>query len=78
MEDTSEVGYVVVIKRSGKDGTSFPMNQDTCSIGCCPDSDIRVQLESVSMQHAAIVVQHDQQVGCVGLALSAIVISQKL
>ena len=58
----SKVGYVVVIKKSGKDGSSFPMNQEVCSIGQHPDSDIRVQLETVSIRHANIVVLSSGQV----------------
>ena len=60
---SSEVGYIVIIKRSGKDGVSFPMNQDVCTIGQHQDSDIRVQLENISSRHAQVCIKKNGQVG---------------
>ncbi|XP_047739806.1 endochitinase A isoform X3 [Hyalella azteca] len=65
----SKVGYIVIIKRSGKDGDAFPMCQETCIIGNHIQSDIRVQLDTVSVRHASIDVLSDSQ--CVLQSLSA-------
>jgi len=53
------VGNIIVIKRNGKDGTSFPLTQPNCLIGKHEDSDIRVQLETVSMKHASLNIEDD-------------------
>lgn len=50
----SVVGSVVVIKRTGADGTPYPMVHCSCSIGRNIECDIRVQLNSVSQQQCRI------------------------
>ncbi|XP_037790637.1 proliferation marker protein Ki-67-like [Penaeus monodon] len=51
------LGYIVVIKRSGADGTPFPLTNTSCSIGRNNECDIRVQLPSVSRQHCRVDVE---------------------
>lgn len=45
-ENSTEFGFVVVIKRNGSDGPSFPVMEDT-KIGRGKDSHIRIQLQTV-------------------------------
>merc|ERR1740131_92497 len=49
-------GYIVVIKRSGADGSTFPLMNEVCLLGRAEDCDIRIQLPFVSGEHAKISV----------------------
>ncbi|KAK3862889.1 hypothetical protein Pcinc_031286 [Petrolisthes cinctipes] len=48
------LGYLVVIKRSGGDGTPFPVVKTNCIIGRSSECDIRVQLPAVSLQQCQV------------------------
>jgi len=48
-------GSIVVIKRSGVDGSEFPLNQPLCLFGRDPECDVRVQLPKVENNHCKIV-----------------------
>ena len=56
--DTSLVGQITVIKRSGKDGATLDWGVDKPNllIGRHEDCDIRVQLPTVSRRHASFIV----------------------
>ena len=54
------VGNIVVIKRNGNDGISFALREESCLIGKHEDSDIRVQLDSVSMHHASLTIENSK------------------
>ncbi|XP_022599231.1 proliferation marker protein Ki-67 [Seriola dumerili] len=54
-------GKVVVIKRSGGDGTEFPLTA-TCLFGRKPDCDIRIQLPQVSKEHCRIDLNENKEV----------------
>eukprot|EP00092_Neocalanus_flemingeri_P096078 GFUD01122285.1.p1 GENE.GFUD01122285.1~~GFUD01122285.1.p1 ORF type:complete len:194 (+),score=38.41 GFUD01122285.1:79-660(+) len=56
-------GCIVVIKRSGAYGSTFPLENEECLIGRADSCDIRIQLPIVSMEHAKISVLD----GCVFL-----------
>lgn len=45
-ENVTEFGFIVVIKRNGDDGPSFPVMEDT-KIGRGKNSHIRIQLQTV-------------------------------
>ena len=47
-------GSIVVIKRNGKDGSVFPLVEDSCLLGRGEWCDIRVQLPTVSREHCAL------------------------
>ncbi|XP_066972623.1 proliferation marker protein Ki-67-like [Macrobrachium rosenbergii] len=53
------LGYIIVVKRSGNDGTPYPLTSanPSCSIGRGIECDIRVQLPVVSCQHCRIEVE---------------------
>ncbi|XP_064097061.1 proteoglycan 4-like [Macrobrachium nipponense] len=53
------LGYIIVVKRSGNDGTPYPLTSanPNCSIGRGIECDIRVQLPVVSCQHCRIEVE---------------------
>lgn len=51
-----KLGYIVVIKRSGGDGTPYPMVKTSCIIGRSSECDIRVQLPEVSQQQCQVEV----------------------
>ena len=56
-------GFVIVIKRNGTDGSTFPMVNEECLLGRGEGCDIRIQLPVVSKEHARIKVQAvDQKV----------------
>ena len=55
-------GTVVVIKRSGEDGSVFPMVTKSCLLGSNQNCDIRVQLPTVAVEHCKISVNKDKQV----------------
>ena len=50
-------GSIVVIKRSGADGASFPLVHKECWIGRGEGCDIRIQLPTASKKHAKLKVQ---------------------
>nr|XP_019938705.1 PREDICTED: proliferation marker protein Ki-67 isoform X2 [Paralichthys olivaceus] len=54
-------GKIVVIKRSGGDGTEFPLTA-TCLFGRKPDCDIRIQLPQVSKEHCRIDLNENKEV----------------
>ncbi|XP_028989086.1 proliferation marker protein Ki-67 [Betta splendens] len=54
-------GKIVVIKRSGGDGTEFPLTA-TCLFGRKPDCDIRIQLPHVSKEHCRIDLNENKEV----------------
>uniref|UniRef100_A0A8C5GT12 Proliferation marker protein Ki-67-like n=1 Tax=Gouania willdenowi TaxID=441366 RepID=A0A8C5GT12_GOUWI len=54
-------GKIVVIKRSGGDGTEFPLTA-TCLFGRKPDCDIRIQLPQVSKEHCRIDFNENKEV----------------
>ncbi|XP_040575710.1 uncharacterized protein [Lepeophtheirus salmonis] len=55
-------GRIVVIKKSGCDGSIFPLWNKECLIGRHEDCDIRIQLADVSAQHARVSVAEDSKV----------------
>ncbi|XP_058882183.1 proliferation marker protein Ki-67-like isoform X2 [Acipenser ruthenus] len=55
-------GKIVVIKRSGADGTEFPLTAQSCLFGRKPDCDIRIQLPHVSKEHCQIEVNENKEV----------------
>ncbi|XP_064864034.1 proliferation marker protein Ki-67 isoform X2 [Oncorhynchus nerka] len=54
-------GKIVVIKRSGGDGTEFPLTA-SCLFGRKPDCDIRIQLPHVSKEHCRIELNENKEV----------------
>ncbi|XP_066548919.1 proliferation marker protein Ki-67 isoform X2 [Amia ocellicauda] len=55
-------GKIVVIKRSGADGTEFPLTAASCLFGRKPDCDIRIQLPHVSKEHCRVEVNENKEV----------------
>ncbi|XP_041830444.1 proliferation marker protein Ki-67 isoform X2 [Melanotaenia boesemani] len=62
-------GKIVVIKRSGGDGTEFPLTA-TCLFGRKPDCDIRIQLPHVSKEHCRIDLNENKEVILTNLSSS--------
>ncbi|KAM9716947.1 proliferation marker protein Ki-67 isoform 2-T2 [Menidia menidia] len=62
-------GKIVVIKRSGGDGTEFPLTA-TCLFGRKPDCDIRIQLPHVSKEHCKIDLNENKEVILTNLSSS--------
>ncbi|XP_048842963.1 proliferation marker protein Ki-67 [Brienomyrus brachyistius] len=54
-------GKIVVIKRSGGDGTEFPLTA-ACLFGRKPECDIRIQLPQVSKEHCRIELNENKEV----------------
>nr|XP_040032778.1 proliferation marker protein Ki-67 isoform X1 [Gasterosteus aculeatus aculeatus]XP_040032779.1 proliferation marker protein Ki-67 isoform X1 [Gasterosteus aculeatus aculeatus]XP_040032780.1 proliferation marker protein Ki-67 isoform X1 [Gasterosteus aculeatus aculeatus] len=54
-------GKIVVIKRSGGDGTEFPLTA-SCLFGRKPDCDIRIQLPQVSKEHCRIDFNENKEI----------------
>ncbi|XP_030611789.1 proliferation marker protein Ki-67 [Archocentrus centrarchus] len=54
-------GKIVVMKRSGGDGTEFPLTA-SCLFGRKPDCDIRIQLPQVSKEHCRIDLNENKEV----------------
>ncbi|KAM7370985.1 hypothetical protein PAMP_010491 [Pampus punctatissimus] len=54
-------GKIVVVKRSGVDGTEFPLTA-SCLFGRKPDCDIRIQLPQVSKEHCRIDLNENKEV----------------
>jgi len=50
-------GSIVVIKRSGADGSAFPLINEECLLGRSEGCDIRIQLPVVSKEHAKLRVK---------------------
>ena len=55
-------GSIVVIKRTGADGSVFPVVNPECLFGRDDGCDIRVQLGTVSKNHSRVVVNENGQV----------------
>ncbi len=49
-------GSIVVIKRSGADGSVFPLVNSACLLGRAEGCDIRVQLPTVAKEHCRVSV----------------------
>ncbi|KAI9353883.1 hypothetical protein BDR26DRAFT_18498 [Obelidium mucronatum] len=49
-------GRIVVIRRTGEDGSAFPVNQEVVSFGRDQTCTIRVRFEEVSRFHCTITV----------------------
>ncbi|XP_077360026.1 proliferation marker protein Ki-67 isoform X2 [Festucalex cinctus] len=54
-------GKIVVVKRTGGDGTEFPLTA-SCLFGRKPDCDIRIQLPQVSKEHCRIDLNENKEV----------------
>ncbi|XP_031699905.1 proliferation marker protein Ki-67 isoform X3 [Anarrhichthys ocellatus] len=54
-------GKIVVIKRTGGDGTEFPLTA-ACLFGRKPDCDIRIQLPQVSKEHCRIDFNENKEI----------------
>ncbi|XP_069467572.1 proliferation marker protein Ki-67 isoform X2 [Ambystoma mexicanum] len=54
-------GKIVVIKRSGSDGTHFPLTASSCLFGRKTECDIRIQLPHVSKEHCKIEVNENKE-----------------
>ncbi|KAM9618074.1 proliferation marker protein Ki-67 isoform 2-T2 [Trichechus inunguis] len=54
------LGRLVVIRRTGSDGTHFPLCRDTCLFGRGIECDIRIQLPVVSQQHCKIDIRQQE------------------
>merc|ERR1711864_47493 len=52
-------GCIVVIKKSGADGSTLPLVSEECLIGRAEGCDIRMQLPIVSKEHAKVSVTVD-------------------
>ncbi|KAJ8264471.1 hypothetical protein GJAV_G00149550 [Gymnothorax javanicus] len=61
-------GKIVVIKRSGGDGTEFPLTA-SCLFGRKTDCDIRIQLPQVSKEHCKIDLNENKEVMLSNLSL---------
>ncbi|XP_077595690.1 proliferation marker protein Ki-67 [Stigmatopora nigra] len=55
-------GKIVVVKRSGGDGTEFPLVASHCLFGRKPDCDIRIQIPQVSKEHCRIDLNENKEV----------------
>ena len=55
-------GSIVVIKRSGVDGSVFPLVNGDCLMGRAEGCDIRVQLPTVSEEHCRVEVNENGEV----------------
>ena len=54
------VAHIVVVRRNGKDGGRFPLAKAQAVIGRSLDCDIRIQLPSVSQNHARLSIQNNR------------------
>ncbi|XP_049711486.1 proliferation marker protein Ki-67 isoform X2 [Elephas maximus indicus] len=54
------LGRLVIIRRTGSDGTHFPLCRNTCLFGRGIECDIRIQLPVVSQQHCKIDIQEQE------------------
>ena len=55
-------GSIVVIRRTGLDGSIFPLVSSECLLGRGEHCDIRVQLPTVSGEHCKITINNSDQV----------------
>ncbi|XP_054030586.1 proliferation marker protein Ki-67 [Dryobates pubescens] len=55
------LGNIVVIKRNGTDGLSFPLTESSCLFGRRPECDIRIHLPQVSKEHCKIEVNENKE-----------------
>ena len=55
-------GSIVVIKRTGADGSVYPVVTPECLFGRAEGCDIRVQLATVSKSHCRVAVNENGQV----------------
>ncbi|KAF7239236.1 Proliferation marker protein Ki-67, partial [Varanus komodoensis] len=61
-------GKIVVIKRSGSDGTHFPLTTNSCLFGRKKECDIRIQLPQVSKEHCKIEVNENKEAILINLS----------
>ncbi|XP_009891048.1 PREDICTED: antigen KI-67 [Charadrius vociferus] len=54
-------GNIIVIKRNGTDGISFPLTASSCLFGRRTECDIRIQLPQVSKEHCKIEVNENKE-----------------
>ena len=54
-------GSIIVIKRSGEDGSVFPLLETSYLLGRGSHCDIRVQLPDVAEEHCRIKIKDNQQ-----------------
>ncbi|NXX77090.1 KI67 protein, partial [Urocolius indicus] len=54
-------GKIVVIKRNGADGISFPLTASSCLFGRRTECDIRIQLPQVSKEHCKIEINENKE-----------------
>ncbi|XP_049731686.1 proliferation marker protein Ki-67-like [Elephas maximus indicus] len=54
------LGRVVIIRRTGMDGTHFPLSRNSCLFGRGTECDIRIQLPMVSKQHCKIEMRQQE------------------
>ncbi|XP_049737571.1 proliferation marker protein Ki-67-like [Elephas maximus indicus] len=54
------LGRVVIIRRTGIDGTHFPLSRNSCLFGRGTECDIRIQLPMVSKQHCKIEMRQQE------------------
>ena len=55
-------GSIVVIRRTGLDGSIFPLVSSECLMGRAEGCDIRVQLPTVSGEHCKVTINNSDQV----------------
>ncbi|NXK73348.1 KI67 protein, partial [Amazona guildingii] len=61
-------GKIVVIKRNGTDGISFPLTASSCLFGRRTECDIRIQLPQVSKEHCKIEVNENKRAILINLS----------
>ncbi|XP_061202729.1 proliferation marker protein Ki-67 isoform X2 [Neopsephotus bourkii] len=61
-------GKIVVIKRNGTDGISFPLTASSCLFGRRTECDIRIQLPQVSKEHCRIEVNENKEAILINLS----------
>ncbi|NWV00764.1 KI67 protein, partial [Upupa epops] len=54
-------GNIIVIKRNGADGITFPLTASSCLFGRRSECDIRIQLPQVSKEHCKIEVNENKE-----------------
>ncbi|KFO78090.1 Antigen KI-67, partial [Cuculus canorus] len=54
-------GNIIVIKRNGTDGITFPLTASCCLFGRRTECDIRIQLPQVSKEHCKIEVNENKE-----------------
>ncbi|NXQ86576.1 KI67 protein, partial [Nyctibius grandis] len=54
-------GSIIVIKRNGTDGITFPLTASSCLFGRRAECDIRIQLPQVSKEHCQINVNENKE-----------------